>query len=271
MKKSTWILAAGVAACAIGSMICLAQNGQADTSAQDQPVAQKKILVYTQSFGFRHSVVARPLTGELSHAEKILKEILPKAGYEVFVSQDFNDLNRDQFKNYDAIIFYTTGDPRINRDNFMKWIKDGGALIGVHSATDTFKEWEDYYKLVGGTFKTHGGNQMDVTIVSDDAKHPSTRMLPKAWRINDEIYQMNNFSKDNVKMLLHIDTKNMTDEELKHHKMDRNGYYPVAYTNTLGKGRMFYTSLGHREDVWTDATFQEHLLGGIAWAMKLAE
>jgi type 1 glutamine amidotransferase len=50
-------------------------------------------------------------------------------------------------------------------------------------------------------------------------------------------------------------------------QLKKGEFAPVSWTNTEGKGRVFYTSLGHREDVWTNPVYQQHLLGGIAWAL----
>lgn len=263
MRKTGRVLAiGGILAVVSGALVCWAEAGKP---------ARKKVLLYSQSCGYRHAVVARPLCGDICHVEKILKKLLPEAGYEFYMTQDFNDLQGDQYKSFDAIIFYTTGDPPIHRDNLMKWVENGGAFIGVHCATDTFKEWEPYRNMVGGAFAGHGGNEEDVIIVKDDPDHPSTRVLPDRWVINDEIYKLKDFSYDNVHMLLHVDTTDMTDRQLEHHQMERGKPYPIAYTNKVGKGRVFYTSLGHREDVWTDELFQKHLLGGLAWALERSE
>lgn len=260
MKTLHWMLIGGLALCASGALVCLAQG---------ESGKKKKILFYSQSFGFRHSVVQRPLTGELSHAERIFKEIATKAGYEVFVSQDHNDLNGDQYKQYDAVIFYTSGNPPINRDNLMKFVRDGGAFIGIHAATDTFKDWPQYVKMIGAAFETHK-DQRVATLKIEVTDHPATKMLEQGWRLQDEYYLFGDtFSRDNARMLISIDTARTPEEDLKAMGMKPGGDVPVAWTRTEGKGKVFYTSLGHREDVWTNPAYQKHLLGGIAWAMGL--
>ncbi len=261
--SSLWLAAASCVAA--GCLYCL---------AQDAGPARKKILFYSQSFGFRHSVVARPLTGELAHAEKCLREMARKAGYEIHFTQDFNDLRGDDaFKAYDAVIFYTTGNPPINRQALMKWITDGGAFIGIHTATDTFhsdadyaKGWPEYVAMIGGAFRIHGG-QDPVILKVEDPDHPATAGLADGWQIADEMYQFRDFDRSRVHMLLSVDVARMEDRHLQNQKMSRDQYYPVAWTRTEGKGRIFYTSLGHREDVWTNPKYQQHVLGGIAWAM----
>jgi type 1 glutamine amidotransferase len=44
--------------------------------------------------------------------------------------------------------------------------------------------------------------------------------------------------------------------------------YPSTWARLHGKGRVFYTSMGHREDVWTSPEFQAVLMGGLDWALR---
>lgn len=284
MKLSLWAVSMGAAVIAASALCCL---GAKKTDVRSKANGKKTILFYSESFGFPHSVVRRPLSGELSHAEKVLKEMGEKAGYEVFVTQTFKDLEKDaQFKDFDAIVLYTTGNPLINREALLNWLREGGALIGIHTATDTFHhpqggeaisvgdtkakwaipDWPDYTRIMGAAFKTHGAQQT-VTIKIDDPNHPATQGMQADWKINDEIYIFERYNKD-VHQLLSIDTDQLSDEALKKLKMTKGEFYPVAWTNTEGKGRVFYTSLGHREDVWTNPVWQKHVLAGIAWALE---
>ncbi|MHC4443151.1 MAG: ThuA domain-containing protein [Planctomycetota bacterium] len=246
-------------------VLALSMTGCSAMRAADQQTGQKKkILFYSQSCEYRHAVVARPLTGELSFTEKVFKDFATKAGYQVDLSQDYNDLKGDQFKQYDAIVFYTSGDPPINKKGLMKWIGDGGAFVAIHPATYTFKTDPEFIKMVGALFAGHG-DQSEAVIKIEVADHPATVMLPKEWRLIDEYYWHKKFSRDNIKVLMSIDTEKTN---LKPLKMQPGKDYPMAWINTKGKGRIFYTALGHREDVWMNPLFQKHLLGGIAWALK---
>lgn len=265
MRLGKWLLALFMVVAVSGSIYGLA----------DKPQGKKKILFFSPSFGFRHSVVQRPTTGELAHAERVLKEFAGKAGYEVHVSQDCNDLNNpDAYKQYAAIVLYTTGNPPIHRDGLLKYLRDGGALIGIHTATDTFHsdggcgpKWPEYVRTIGGAFRTHG-EQRKVAIKVEDRDNPATKALPADWQILDEIYLFRDFSRDNCHVLLSIDTEKMKDADLAALQMKKGEDYPVAWTREEGKGRVFYTSLGHREDVWTNPVWQNHLLGGMAWALE---
>ena len=93
----------------------------------------------------------------------------------------------------------------------------------------------------------------------EDAKHPSTKGLEPAFETHDEIYLFKNFSKDAVNMVLGLD---------KHPNTGEAGFFPLAWTREPGKGRVFYTALGHRDDVITSAWYRKHLLGGVLWALR---
>lgn len=279
MKLAFSAISIGAAAVALGSLYCLAADKPAES--------KKKLLFYSQSLGFRHSVVVRPVTGELAYAEKMLKEIAGKGGYEVMVTQDPKDL--DNLKDYAGVVLYTTGNPMINRDNLLKFVRDGGALIGIHTATDSYHstmkgevpmgegkkaefvipDWPEYIKVMGAAFRTHGA-QADAIIKVNDPKNPATSMIKDGWTIHDEMYLFSRYN-EGARLLLSMDTDKMDEATLKELKLKKGEFAPVSWTNTEGKGRVFYTSLGHREDVWTNPVYQQHLLGGINWALGQAE
>jgi type 1 glutamine amidotransferase len=226
--------------------------------------AQKKLLVVTATRGFRHSSIPT--------AEKILKEMGEKSG--VFTvdyvrggadgkdDAEFKEkMTPEALKQYDGVIFAnTTGDlPIPDKEAFIAWIKSGKAFIGTHSASDTFHGFPEFIDLIGSEFLTHGA-QVKVDCLNQDPTHPATKDMPAVYSVLDEIYQMKNFHRDRVHGLLTLD---------KHPNAGTPGDYPIAWCKQVGFGKVFYTSLGHREDVWESAIYQKHLLGGIKWALGL--
>ena len=239
--------------------------------------APKKLLVVTVTKGFRHSSIPT--------AEKILGELGHKSGaftvdYVRDDQQMAEKMTAESLKKYDGAIFAnTTGDlPLPDKQAFLDWIKSGKAFIGMHSATDTFRghqPLDPYVEMIGGEFKHHG-EQVEVECINQDAKHPACRHFGPVFKLKDEIYLLNGFERGKVHGLLTLD---------KHPNEKTPGDYPIAWCKMYGKGRVFYTSLGHREDVWdpdwTDksgqrenprevsASYQKHILGGIKWALGL--
>jgi type 1 glutamine amidotransferase len=258
--------------------------------------APKKVLVVTTTTGFRHSSIPT--------AEKVLSELGQKSGaFTVEYARVEPDdpqfkggdgkpdtakvneaikkvleqkMSPAALKNYDAVIFAnTTGDlPLPDKQAFLDWIKSGKGFAGMHSATDTYrghKPLDPYVEMIGAEFKQHGP-QVGVDVLNQDKTCPACRHLPPDWKVFDEIYQFNGFERSKVHGLLTLD---------KHPNDKTPGDYPISWCKEYGKGRVFYTSLGHREDVWdpnwTDRknskevaeAYQEHILNGIKWVLRL--
>lgn len=220
--------------------------------------AKKRLLFVTVTKGFRHDCI--PVS------EEVIKSIADKSGA-FTVDYVRNDAEMAEkmsplsLNNYDAVFFAnTTGDlPLPDRDAFLKWIADGHGFIGAHAATDTFHGYRPYIAMIGAEFKTHGP-QVEVECLVEDKKHPSTRHLGGSQRVFDEIYLFQNYDPSRFHKLLSLD---------KHPNEGTPGYYPIAWSRREGKGRVFYTALGHRQDVWNAPWYQRHLLGGIRWALGL--
>lgn len=186
---------------------------------------------------------------------------------------------------YDAVLFAsTTGDlPIPDKQGLVDWIAGGKAFIGVHAATDTFHGFRPFVDMIGGEFLRHGP-QVTVECLNDDPAHAACKPLPARWTVYDEIYQFKSYERAKVRDLLRLDRLMLTAEDIKEGKATA-GHFPVSWCKNFGKGRVFYTSLGHREDMWEPSytekgqrknpsenarLFQQHVLGGILWALGLA-
>ena len=182
-------------------------------------------------------------------------------------------------KHIDGVIFAnTTGDlPLPDREGFIKWIEDGHAFMAMHSGSDTFHGFKGYNDMLQGEFETHG-SQVPADLVAGDPAHPANARRGAKWDIQqEEMYIIKNQDRAKVRSLWF----------LTHHPNDasKTGFYPVSWCRMAGAGRVFYTSLGHREDLWNadpgmkdrknsvevSRQYQAHILGGIKWALGLAE
>ena len=221
--------------------------------------APKKLLVVTVTKGFRHDSI--PTT------ERLLDQLGKDSGaFTVDYARTDEDLaTKMSVKGLaacDGVVFAsTTGElPLPDRQAFLDWIAAGHAFVGIHAATDTYHEWPPFVQMIGGEFKTHGP-QVKVSLLVQDPAHPATKGMASPSDVFDEIYQFKSFEKGRVSMLLALD---------KHPNEGTPGFYPLAWTRAHGKGRVFYTALGHREDVLEAEWFRKHLLGGTLWALGLA-
>jgi len=234
----------------------------------------RKILYFTRSAGFEHSVVARK-GKDLAHSERLLTEWGKEVNVEVVCSKDGRvfDGDLDQF---DAIALYATGDwtKPVNRPNeppatetgvkrLLDAIAAGKGVIGFHAANDAFHSRGDeispFVKMIGGEFLSHG-RQQEATIRVASPNFPGCRNLGKSFRMLEEWYAMKNLA-DDLHVILIQDTEGMVDN------CYQRPPYPSTWARMHGKGRVFYTSLGHREDVWESKIMKDLTLGALAWVL----
>jgi type 1 glutamine amidotransferase len=228
----------------------------AAASAAVDAATPKKLLVVSVTKGFRHDSIPT--------AEKVVEEIGRTSGaFTVDYARTDEDLaakmSTAALAGYDGVVFAsTTGDlPLPNPQGFLDFIASGRAFVGIHAATDTFPGFPPYIAMIGGQFKTHGP-QVKVDLLVQDPDHPATKGMASPTSVFDEIYQMKNFDKEKSKTLLALE---------KHPNDGTPGFFPLAWSREHGKGRVFYTALGHREDVLQADWFKKHLLGGIVWSL----
>jgi uncharacterized protein len=173
-------------------------------------------------------------------------------------------LSPASLKRYDGIVVAsTTGElPLPDKEAFIQWIRDGGAFIGIHSASDTLHAFRPYADMLGGEFDYHR-EQVSIKAINRNASHPANRHLPAIWDLDgklEEIYVFKNYQAERVHELLVLD---------RHPNTGVPGHFPISWCRDFGKGRVFYTALGHNEHVWLMPAFQGHVLGGIEWALGL--
>jgi len=177
-------------------------------------------------------------------------------------------INAETLKNFDVVLFFTTGNP-VNKEelkDLIDWVKAGGAFTATHCGSDTLYD-SPYGGLVGGYFDGHPWHQK-IRLKVEDPDHAAARGFKDGDEITDEIYQFREqpYSRDKLHIILSVDNSSIDVSKGKRKDQD----YAVSWCQAYGDGRSFFTSLGHRREVWRDPRFQEHLIGGIKWALKQA-
>ena len=234
---------------------------------------RQRLLYFTRSTGYEHSVVRRQ-GEELSHSEKILTELGRKQGFDVVCTKDGRVFEGD-LDQYDCIAFYTCGDltkPNGNnappmtptgKQKLLDAIAGGKGFVGFHAATDAFRSEgvDPYIAMIGGEFIIHGPQQKaELSITSPGFAGIATLKAGEPISFMEEWYAMHKFAKD-LHVILVQETKGMKGD------CYQRPPFPATWARMHGKGRVFYTSFGHREDIWTNPEVQAIMLGGIAWAM----
>lgn len=248
-----------------------------------KPAQPRKLLVFTLTRGFRHDsipigVAAMKMLGEKSKA------------FTVTHNEDPAVFEEPSLKQFDAVLFLnTTGElfrpadfDKLPEDaraaaadvekrlqtNLLKFVEDGKGLAGIHSATDTCYHWQWYGTTIGGYFDGHPWNAGDdVVIKIDDSSHPVVAPFGgQALELKEELYQLRDpYSRDKQRVLMSLDTlrTNMKKDGVKR----TDGDFGVAWVRTQGKGRVFYTSLGHNAHIYTNPKILRHYLAGIQFVL----
>ena len=191
-------------------------------------------------------------------------------------------VNAETLKKFDCVLFFTTGNPLANDEvkDLVDWVKAGGAIAGTHCGSDTLypakdRPWNDAYgELIGAYFKTHPPGFQKIKLRVEDPKHPAARSFKDGEPYEDEMYIFRDapYSRNKLHIILSVteDTVgSLLEKSPKAARADND--YAISWCQEVGKGRSFYTSLGHRKEVWKDPRYQAHLVAGLRWAMGLEE
>lgn len=230
-----------------------------------KPQKKRKVLVYSQTLGYKHTSVP--------YGEEALRVMAKKTGaFDVDFSVDPAVFTAENLAKYDAVLFNnTTGEILTTpeqRNSLLEFVRGGGGVVGFHAATDTNFTWQEYGEMMGGYFDNHPWRASDtVTIKLDEPDHPLNAAFEgKSFEINDEIYQFREpYSREKVLVLSSLDVEktDMTKEGVKRTDND----FAISWVRQYGNGRVFYSSLGHNHHIfWNEAVLQ-HFLDGIQFAL----
>jgi uncharacterized protein len=255
-RTRNWFKAIAVMARATGALVAAVMAALLPTPSRAQDA---RLLYFTHSAGYRHEVIPTSLA--------VLREIGARNFFAVTNTEDVAVFTPENLRGYRSVMFFTTGELPMNaaqKAALLDFVRSGGGFIGVHSATDTFYEWPDYGRLIGGYFNEHPWRQ-EVTVTVADPASPLVGFLPKSFAISDEIYQIRDFDAAGSQVLLRLDPSSV---DLKAPNVRPQPYgWPLAWTRAYGQGRVFYTALGHEEAVWRDPRYQQMLANAISWVM----
>jgi type 1 glutamine amidotransferase len=225
-----------------------------------QAAPDKTVLVVSYCQGFRHTAATygkAPITkvGEESDAFRTICTEDPRMVNEAFLAT------------VDCVILNNSTGSFLDdagKAALVKFVNEGGGLVGIHAASDAHYDWPEYATLVGGWFDGHPWNE-EVTVTVEVPDHPACEGVPNPWVIADEIYQHRDWSREDVCVLMSLDPAKTAMDKPGIKREDRD--FGIAWCRCVGKGRTFYTALGHRDEVFDDPVFQKHLLGAVRWAM----
>ena len=266
----------------------LAAIGEALPTEPIVPTSEpRRILIVSATSGYRHRSIPTGI-------EAITRMGDSSGAYTAVVSDDPANFEVETLEKFDAVVLLNTTQDffmphpkakseftetewtrlqmRHNRlmDNLVAFVRGGGGLVGIHSATDSCYGHEAYGQTIGAYFDSHPWTARHrVTIVVEDPEHATIQPVfgdKRDFELTEEIYQFKPepYSRERLRILLSLDPER-SDKPARKLKREDNDY-PVAWVQSVGKGRVFYTSLGHNHHIFTNPQLFKHYLAGIQFA-----
>jgi len=208
------------------------------------------LLVYTRTAGFRHDSIPAGVDALTSMASG--------EGLRVEHTEDPAMFTAARLSRYPAVVFLHTSGEMLDSagvDALLAYVRAGGGFLGIHAASDALYASAPYHELVGATFNGHPPLQSG-TLVVEDGANPATASLPARWQHVDEFYEFTFNPRGSVRVLLRVD-------ESTYQGGGMGADHPLAWCHAFGKGRSFYTALGHPIEAWSDPVFLSHVRGGL--------
>jgi uncharacterized protein len=284
---------------AAASVVVRVSTQATSTTSATQTGPRKKLLFLTYPGVAYHQ--------SLDTAEPAVTELGKNGGFDVTIGPnrpkslegadkvDLSFFTPQYLAQFDGLMMMTNGNPpftEAQKRAMLEFVRGGKALIGAHCATVTFYDFPPYGDMLGAYYLRSIRQGAIAVLKVEDPNHPATKMLGGVnWPVVDEFYRFAKepwnesrptenvsspgnfripmgFTRDRVHVLLSIDTERSNIANLP--GVEKGGDYPQSWDRTYGKGRVFYTALGHRADIWTnDPVFRAHITGGIRWALGL--
>jgi cytochrome c len=211
-------------------------------------------LVFSKTLMFRHASITNGIAA--------IKQLGAENHFNVDATEDASWFTPAKLAKYQVVIFLSTSGNILDEEQqaaFKNFIEQGGGLVAIHAAVAgdvaTEGKWPWYGEALCARFTNHSAI-VEANVNVEDPKHPSTAPLPEQWVRKDEWYNFIATPRDQAHVLASLD-----ETTYKGGTMGKD--HPIAWCKQVGKGRVWYTALGHTEASFTEPLFLKHLLGGI--------
>jgi uncharacterized protein len=221
----------------------------------------------------------------VSHALAVIERLGYESGvYDTFIRTDSNIVANEpkmttgapasggpSLANVDAIFFLGHREVALDqrqKDELAAWVRSGKGFVASHTALNAFESWPEFGELLGGRYDDHPWGVASGTIINEDSSFPATKHFPATFPFVDEFYQTKEFSRDKLRVLLRLDVSKMPpNANLRRADHD----LPLAWAKMYGKGRVFYSSLGHGSEMWDNRDIAQMYFEAIKWSLGLTE
>jgi type 1 glutamine amidotransferase len=248
---------------------------EAPPAPHTKQIRIKHVLVIAQTKGYEHDSVSDAMAAIYNVGrESGLWDTEMRTDTELLTKKDIGR-NATNLNYFDILVFAsTTGEMDLDasqKADILSFIHDDGkGFVGIHAALDTNYAWPEYGEMIGGWFDQHPWGTFNAPMINESPDFPAVRHFPEAFVKYDEIYQPKAWSRDKVNVLLSLDPGKL--DYLNNPRIHRTDHdFPVAWSKMYGKGRVFYSTLGHTEEAWQDPDIRKMYFEAIRWALGMTE
>jgi type 1 glutamine amidotransferase len=272
-------LLASFAAVALLAVFLDAQNGPPNGGrGKSARLGRKTILAWADiKNGVQHDSV--------SHALATIERLGYESGvYDTYIrtdsqlitkhtvtGSDGQNVRAKNLNDFDAIFFIGLREIDLTaqqREDLMTAIKvDGKGFVAAHTADTAFLSWPEFGEMLGGRYDDHPWQVVEAPVIVEDPDFPAMKHFAPRFLLTDEMYQTKDFSRDRIRVLLRLDTSNLDMKKTGVRRTD--GDYPLAWAKMYGKGRVFYSALGHDIASWDNPQLQKMYFEAIKWSLGM--
>ena len=226
-----------------------------------------RVLLFEKINGFKD-------TPSVNAAHAALEAMAQRKGWALVTTDKGSAFTPAILRRFDAVIWNNiSGDvlTLTQRRAFQNWMQAGGGFVGIHgSAGDPVYFWDWYVdSLLGARFAGHPLNPQfqTATVRLDDKTHPAGQGLPASWEMNEEWYSFkNNPRASGSRIIATLDETTYSPQGGPGMNLRMGADHPIAWSRCIGRGRMFYSAIGHRPERYADAVYVQMLEQAVGWA-----
>ena len=173
--------------------------------------------------------------------------------------------------NVDAIFFIGHRDVPIDdqqKAELLAFVREGKGFVATHQALTALDSWPEFGELIGGRYDGHPWGNAAGTVINEAPDFPATKHFAPTFPLFDEFYQPKGFSRSKARVLLRLDVSKMPPHPELHLT---DGDFPLAWAKMYGKGRVFYSALGHDASTWDNRDVAQMYFEAIKWALGMTE
>jgi type 1 glutamine amidotransferase len=256
------------------------QRGRGGRGGGRGPRTRKVVLAWADT---RNGIAQHD---SVSHALAVMERLGYESGvYDMFIRTDSNIISKHPLMTdgkpasggpslavADAIFFLGHRDVLLDsqqKADLLSFVKeDGRGFVAAHTATTAFESWPEFGDMLGARYDGHPWNTVYGSVINEDPSFPATKHLPPVFAFTDEFYQAKDYSRDKIRVLLRVDVSKLPpNPEL--HRSD--GDFPIAWAKTYGKGRVFYSALGHASATWDNPDVYRMYFEALKWSLGLTD